>query len=47
MSCEAKKKQYACPTSGINNHYGGLITWMAALKFINAVSEPLIITAMA
>ena len=41
VSCEAKKKQYACVSSGLRDHYSELFTWMAALKFENVVTQPL------
>ena len=33
VSCEAKKKQHACVSSGPRDHYSELFTRMAALKF--------------
>ena len=33
VSREAKKKQYACASSGPRDHYSELFTRMAALKF--------------
>ena len=30
---EAKKKQYACASSGLHDHYTELFRWMAALNF--------------
>ena len=33
VSCEAKKKQHACASSGPRDNYSELFTWMAALKF--------------
>ena len=42
VSREAKKKQHACASSGLHNHYSKLfITRMVALKFKNAVTQPL------
>ena len=41
VSREAKKKQQACVSSGLRNHCSELFTWMAALKFENAVTQPL------
>ena len=41
VSCEAKKKQYARESSGLCDHYSELFTRMAALKFVNAVTQPL------
>ena len=40
VSREAKKKQHmhACMSSGLHNHYSA---WMTALKFENAVTQPL------
>ena len=40
VSCEAKKKQHACMSSGLHDHYSELFTQMAALKFENAVTQP-------
>ena len=39
VSCEAKKQQHACVSSGPHNHYSELFTWIAALKFENAVTQ--------
>ena len=33
VSREAKKKQHACASSSLRDHYSELFTWMAALKF--------------
>ena len=33
VSREAKKKQHACASSGLRDHYSELFTLMAALKF--------------
>ena len=33
VSREAKKKQHACASSGLRDHYSELFTRMAALKF--------------
>ena len=41
VSCEAKKKQHASASSGPHDHYSELFTWMAALKFENAITQPL------
>ena len=41
VSCEAKKKQHACTSSGLSDCYSELFTRMAALKFKNAVTQPL------
>ena len=41
MSHEAKKKQHAFASSGLRDHYSELFTWMEALKFKNAVTQPL------
>ena len=41
VSREAKKKQHACASSGPRDHYSELFTRMAALKFKNAVTQPL------
>ena len=41
VSHEAKKKQHAFASSGPRNHYSELFTQMAALKFENAVTQPL------
>ena len=41
VSHEAKKKQRARLSSGLRNHYSELFTRMAALKFENAVTQPL------
>ena len=40
VSYEAKKKQHARVYSGLCDHYSELFTWMAALKFENAVTQP-------
>ena len=40
VSHEAKKKQYAHMSFGLRDHYSELFTWMAALKFENAVTQP-------
>ena len=37
---EAKKKQHACVSLGLRDHYSELFTWMAALKFENVVTQP-------
>ena len=37
---EAKKKQYACVSSGPRDHYSELFTRMVAVKFENAVTQP-------
>ena len=39
VSCKAKKKQHACTSYGLRNHYSELFTRMAALKFENAVTQ--------
>ena len=31
----------ACTSSGLREHYSELFTWMAAIKFLNAVTKPL------
>ena len=36
VSCEAKKKQHVCTSSGLSDHYSESFTQMAALKFENA-----------
>ena len=41
VSRKAKKKQHAHTSSGLHEHYSKLFTWMAALKFENAVTQPL------
>ena len=41
MSREAKKKQHACASSGLRNHYSELFTRMEALKLKNAVAKRL------
>ena len=41
VSCKAKKKQHACVSFVQHNHYSQLFTQMAALKFENAVTQPL------
>ena len=41
MSREAKKKQHACASSGLRDHYSELFTRMEALKFKNAVTKRL------
>ena len=41
MSCEAKKKQHACASSGLRDHYSELFTRMEALKLKNAVTKRL------
>ena len=41
MSREAKKKQHARASSGLRDHYSELLTWMAALKLVSAVTQPL------
>ena len=40
MSHEAKKKQHACASSGLRDHYSELFTRMAAVKLLNAVTKP-------
>ena len=40
VSREAKKKQHACASSGPRDHYSELLTRMAALKILNAVTQP-------
>ena len=42
MSDEAKEKQHACTSSGLHDHYSELFTQMAALKFVNAETQPLL-----
>ena len=42
VSREAKKKQHARASSGLRDHYGELFTRMAALKFVNAETQPLL-----
>ena len=42
VSREAKKKQHAHASSGLHDHYSKLFTWMAALKFVNAVTQSLL-----
>ena len=37
VSHEAKKKQYACESSNLGDHYIGLFIYTAALKLYNAV----------
>ena len=41
VSCEANKKQHARASSSLRNHYSELLTQMAALRFENAVTQPL------
>ena len=41
VSREAKKKQHACMSSGLRDHYSELFIQMAALKFETAVTQPL------
>ena len=41
VSREANKKQHAHVSSSLRDHYSELFTWMAALKFENAVTQPL------
>ena len=41
MSREAKKKQHACASSGLRDHYSELFTRMEALKLKNAVTKRL------
>ena len=41
VSHEAKKKQHAHKSSGLRDHYSELFTRMAALKFENAITQPL------
>ena len=41
MSRDAKKKQYARVSSSLRDHYSELFTHMTALKFENAVTQPL------
>ena len=41
VSCEAKKKQHACASSGLRDHYSELFTWTAAVKLYIAVTKPL------
>ena len=41
VSHEAQKKQHACVSSGLRDHYSELFTRMAALKFLNAITQPL------
>ena len=41
VSREAKKKQYACASSGLRDHYSELFTRMEALKLKNAVTKRL------
>ena len=41
VSRKAKKKQHAHTSSGLHEHYSELFTRMAALKFENAVTQPL------
>ena len=41
MSCKVKKKQHACASSGLRDHYSELFTLITALKFVNAVTQPL------
>ena len=38
VSRKAKKKQHACASSGLRDHYCELFTSTAALKFANAVT---------
>ena len=46
VSREAKKKQHVCTSSGLRDHYSELFTRMAALKFENAVTQPLYIAVL-
>ena len=39
VSREAKKKQQAHMSSSLRDHYSELFSWMAALKFENAVTQ--------
>ena len=41
VSGEAKKKQHARESSSLRDHYSELFTWMAAIKFENAITQPL------
>ena len=41
MSREAKKKQHACASSDLRDHYSELFTRMEALKLKNAVTKRL------
>ena len=38
MIHEVKKKQHACTSSGLRDHYSELFTWMVALKLLSAVT---------
>ena len=38
VNCKAKKKQHACVSSGLHNHYSELFTQITALKFKNSNS---------
>ena len=40
VSREAMKKQHACLSSGLHDHYSELFTWIAALKFIILYLSP-------
>ena len=42
VSREAKMKQCAHVSSGLRDHYSELFAWMAGLKFVNAVTQPLL-----
>ena len=41
VSHEANKKQHACASSSLRNHYSESFTQMAALKLESAVTQPL------
>ena len=41
VSRKAKKKQHACASSGLRDQYNELFTWMAALKLLNTITQPL------
>ena len=41
VSREAKKKQHARTSSGLHYQYNELFTRMAALKLLNAITQPL------
>ena len=46
MSGSESRSQHVCTSQGLHDHYSELFTWMAALIFLNVVTQPSI-TAIA
>ena len=46
VSLETKKKQHACMSPGLRDHYSELLIWVAALIFLKAVAQSLLLSLL-